>query len=87
MGKFKGYIIYCVIIIAAYSIPIGLLLGCSNENKTNEMVIEEAGILPTQGRIFLKHKADVIGTHFYIIEVDGQEYLAQYQGGIIKLEN
>jgi len=38
------------------------------------------------GRIIVKEYRKIHGTFYYIIEVDGTEYLSQYSGGFVKLE-
>jgi len=37
-------------------------------------------------RIKVKESVSVEGAAFFILEIDGTEYLANYRGGIVKLE-
>lgn len=54
--------------------------------ETNHSTFKE-DILDQERRIIYKTQSKFDKTSFMIIEVDGVEYLAQENGGIVKLEN
>jgi len=57
-----------------------LITSCSCSDNTDNNVVSEK-------RIKLVEATGIKGKSFYIIEVDGNEYLTQYSGGIIKLDD
>jgi hypothetical protein len=76
-NKYIYYVLSFIIVVLTLCIPIGLFLKYNSTEFDNKSEYSPS-------RIQLKERYEKHSI-FYIIEVDGVEYIAQYNGGICPL--
>jgi len=83
----KNYIKYGMVIILCYLIPFGLFHSCQMVQNGEQEVTQPEISNNQSNRIKMEYHTRINGIDWYILNVDGRNYVGNHAGGLTLITN